>query len=65
MKIRVRDINYHEACMTGDERNTFYKNSVSVPFCELSLFPVMFSSLSPSLFVPARKAIIKLWCFLS
>ena len=30
-----------------------------------SFFPVVFSSLSPSLFAPARKAIIKLWCFLS
>ena len=55
----------HEACMAGDERDTFYKNSVFVHFCELSLFPVVFSSLSPFLFAPARKAIIKLWCFLS
>lgn len=53
----------HEACMAGDERDTFYKNSVFVRFCELSLFPVVFSSLSPSLFAPASKAVIKLWCF--
>ena len=49
--------------MAGDERDTFYKNSVFVRFCKLSHFPVVFSSLSPSLFAPARKAVIKLWCF--
>ena len=41
--------------MAGDERDTFYKNSVFV----------CFRKLSPSVFAPARKAIIKLWCFLS
>ena len=55
----------HQACMAGNERDAFYKNSVFVRFYELSLFPVVFSSLFPSLFAPARKAIIKLWCFLS
>ena len=49
--------------MAGDERDTFYKNSVFVHFCKLSHFPVVFSSLSPSLFAPAGKAVIKLWCF--
>ena len=34
-----------EARMSGDERDTFYKNSVFVRFCELSLFPVVFFSL--------------------
>ena len=55
----------HQVCMAGSERDAFYKNSVFVRFYELSLFPVVFSSLFPSLFAPARKAIIKLWCFLS
>ena len=65
MKIRVIDIiNYMKPAWqvkgTPSTRTLFLFISANSSF-----FPVVFSSLSPSLFAPARKAIIKLWCFLS